>query len=50
MILPYLFENIKYVVGKPGAKGGLKLRENEENIDMCLRRSLEDLQEVCLEE
>lgn len=43
MILQYIFENIKYTLGNLGAKGGLKLRENEENTDMCLRRSLEEL-------
>lgn len=41
---------MKYALGNLGTKGGLRLRENEENTDMCLRRSLEDLQEVCLEE
>lgn len=50
MILPYIFENIKYALENLGAKRSLKLRENEENTDMCVRRSLQDLQEVCLEE
>lgn len=49
MILPYTFENIRFALGNLGAKGGLKLRDDE-NTDMCLRRSLEHLQEVCLEE
>lgn len=49
MIVPYIFENIKYALGSLGAKVGLKLRKNEE-ILTCLKRSLEDLQEVCLEE
>lgn len=50
MILPYISENIKHALENLGAKGGLKLRENEENTDMCLRRSSGGLQEVCLEE
>lgn len=29
ILLPYIFENIKYTFRNLGAKGGLKLRENE---------------------
>lgn len=32
--MPYIFENIKYALGNLRAKGGLRLRENEENTDV----------------
>lgn len=39
MIVPYIFENIKYALGSLGAKVGLKLRKNEENTDVFKEES-----------